>query len=62
MEYKEIAENLWQLLDNIDTASDVFKPSTPESYKLFYEYTMKMCVERGKYMQSLDGYTLEKTI
>ena len=26
MEYKKIATELWDLLDDIDTASDMFKP------------------------------------
>ena len=62
MEYKEIAEELWSLLDDIDTASDMFKPCTLDSYKAFYEYAMQKCIERGKYMESKDGYTLEKIV
>lgn len=52
------AEKLWQLLDDIDTASDMFKPHDEKSYKQFFDYTMKKCRERGKYINSLDGYTL----
>ena len=62
MEYKEIAEELWSLLDDIDTASDMFKPCTLDSYKAFYVYVMQECTERGKYMESKDGYTLEKIV
>jgi hypothetical protein len=57
--YYEKAEKLWQLLDDIDTASDIFKPRDEASYKAFYNYTMRKCEERGKYLHSLDGYTLE---
>lgn len=48
-EYRKIAEDLWQLLDDIDTASDLFKPSETngiESYKNFYDYAMKKQAER----------------
>ena len=57
MKYKKIAKELWKLLDDIDTASDVFKPDTIESYKAFYNHTMKECEKRGRYMESKDGYT-----
>lgn len=49
--YRPVAENLWQLLDDIDTASDIFKPSESngiESYKNFYDYVMKKHAERFK--------------
>ena len=48
-EYRKIAEDLWKLLDDIDTASDMFKPSESngiESYKAFYEYAMSKHKER----------------
>lgn len=50
-EYRYIAEELWQLLDDIDTASDIFKPSENngiESYKNFYKYVMEKHAERFK--------------
>ena len=58
IDWKTKAENLWGILDDIDTASDMFKPSDEKSYKAFFDYTMKKCSERGKYMNSLDGQTL----
>jgi len=58
IDWQNKAENLWQLLDDIDTASDMFKPKDEKSYKAFFDYAMKKCAERGKYMNSLDGYTL----
>jgi len=48
---------LWNLLDDISTAGDMFKPDdTP-----FVKYVLKKCEERGKYLGSLDGYTLVRT-
>ena len=52
--WEEIAKGLWMLLDDIDTASDMFKPEQNG----FYKYTMKKCQERGKYGHSPDGYKL----
>ena len=54
---RKIAESLWQLLDDIDTASDMFKPQDEASFKTFYKYAMRKCAERGKELES-DGYTL----
>lgn len=56
--WKEKTEKLWQLLDDIDTASDMIKPNNEISYKDFYDYVMKKCAERNNYMNSLDGQTL----
>lgn len=59
LEIRQIAENLWQLLDDIDTASDIFKPSdnNPNSYKAFYRFAMQKQADRFKYLAS-DGYKL----
>ncbi len=54
---REIAEKLWDILDDIDSASDMFKPNDEKSYKAFYDYTMNKQEERHKYMRS-DGYKL----
>ena len=54
---REVAESLWSLLDDIDTASDVFKPSTLTSYIRFYEYVMKKAAKRFDYLKS-DGYKI----
>jgi len=56
--YKEKAEALWQIIDDIDTLSDIIKPSTEKGYKAFYEAVMKKQQERHKYLTSYDGYTL----
>ena len=60
MEYKKIATELWGLLDDIDTASDMFKPCESNginSYENFYRYTIKKVSERHKLLKS-DGYKL----
>ena len=52
--WEEIARHLWTLLDDIDTASDMFKP--PQNG--FYKYVMKKSQERSLYGYSPDGYKL----
>lgn len=52
-EWRSKAEALWQLLDDIDTASDIFKPEQTN----FYKYIMEKAGKRGKYLIS-DGYNL----
>lgn len=52
-ELKTASESLWRLLDDIDTASDMFKPSETngiKSYKNFYEYVMKKQTERWNFL------------
>ena len=49
----EMAEALWQMLDDIDTYSDMFKTD----YEGFYRATMKKVAERHKIMHS-DGFKL----
>lgn len=55
--FREMAEKLWGLLDDIDTASDMFKPSDEKSAMAFYRYVMSKQSERHKYLKS-DGYKL----
>lgn len=54
---RNIAEALWQLLDDIDTSSDVIKPSTEAGYKAFYNSTMTRVDRRFQQLTS-DGYNL----
>jgi hypothetical protein len=56
-DFRKIAEELWQLLDDIDTASDMFKPTNEVGYRNFYNYAMRKQGERFKYLKS-DGYKL----
>ena len=48
---------LWALLDNIDTASDMFKPTDLTGYRTFYDYVMKQAAFRHNHLKS-DGYNL----
>jgi hypothetical protein len=49
----EIEKALWDLLDDIDTAGDMFKPEiTP-----YFKYVNDKADERHKYLRS-DGYNL----
>jgi len=60
MDYKKIATELWDLLDAIDTASDMFKPSKTNgviSYENFYKYAMEKSMERHNLLKS-NGYEL----
>ncbi len=54
LEMQEIvSEKLWRLLDDIDTASDMFKPCDEnriESYKNFYKYVMDKQDKRWTFM------------
>jgi len=47
------AEALWALLDDIDTAGDMFKPETTP----FFKYVIGKAEERHRYIES-DGYKL----
>ena len=57
--YKKAAEDLWQLLDNIDTSTDIFKPTIdrPNSLMAFYNQTNKYTAKRFDILKS-DGYKL----
>ena len=54
---REMADKLWCLLDDIDTASDKIKPSNEAGYRRFYEYAMKKAGARHAIITS-DGYDL----
>lgn len=51
------SQELWKILDDIDTMSDALKPSTAEGYKRFYEEVMKRIQGRFN-VHSSDGYQL----
>lgn len=55
-EWKAKAEALWQLLDDIDTAGDMFKPEINP----YFKYVNKKAAERFKQMES-DGYRIINT-
>ena len=56
-----IAEELWTLLDDISTLSDIIKPTKEEGYIMFYKRTLQLAEKRSKWMVSLDGQTLLTT-
>ena len=52
-EERQRAVDLWQILDDIDTLSDMLK----EPPTKFQRMTLRLCEARHKYLES-DGYTL----
>ena len=56
---REIAEQLWRLLDSIDSLSDIFKPTLdkPNSTMAFYNNALKYAAKRFDLLKS-DGYKL----
>ncbi len=57
MPYRQKAIALWKLLDDIDTAEDMFKPFDSESYKAFVDFVHKTHGKRWEIFTS-DGYVL----
>ena len=56
--YERIAEELWDLLDGIDTLSDIIRPNSLGEYKLLYRLTMEKVSKRHL---SLDGRYMPPT-
>jgi hypothetical protein len=54
---RSASEKLWSIIDDIDTACDMFKPSDEAGYRKFYDYTMRRVGERQAILSS-DGYDL----
>jgi len=54
---RNIAINLWDLLDDVDTASDIFKPNNPKSYKAYYNHINGKISKRFLSMVT-DGFEL----
>jgi len=56
---REQVEYLYQVLDDIDTASDMFKPcdSNKGSFEAFYNYAMRVQLKKSDKLES-DGYKL----
>lgn len=56
---RDIAEKLWSLLDDIDTLSDILKPTinNPDSAMAFYKGSME-CVARRFGLLKSDGYKI----
>jgi hypothetical protein len=47
------------LLDDIDTLSDIIKPSTLETYKAYHDKTLQIAAHRAEILES-DGFDLFK--
>ena len=58
-EWKSVAKSLWQLLDDIDISSDIWKPTleNPKSLLGFYKQALEYAERRFEYLKS-DGYDL----
>jgi hypothetical protein len=54
---RKIAEALWQLLDDIDTGPDMFKPDDLCSYRQLCNYIQLRANRRHEHLTS-DGYGL----
>lgn len=59
MKYKKIAKKLWNILDDIDSLSDIIRPNDLNGYKEFYKIAMDKVNLRHNYLES-DGYNLTK--
>ena len=57
---REVAMYLWKLLDDIDTAGDMFKPNCIDSFKSYEAYVNKKQALRFQHITS-DGYDLFMT-
>lgn len=53
--WEHIAKALYQILDNIDTASDICK----ENLQAFQNMVMKLQAKKNMYLYSPDGYSIE---
>ena len=55
--YKAAAEQLWGMLDDIDTLTDIIKPTSLEGYARFYQAAVQRCNRRHEVLVS-DGFSL----
>ena len=53
-DYRKLVDTLWQLLDNIDTASDAFKPEKTA----YYDFVQQQQKRRWQTGIRTDGYAL----
>lgn len=58
MTWEQVAHALYQILDDIDTASDICKENT----EAFQNMVMKLQAKRNELMASYDGYTVEPVV
>lgn len=57
-DWKQRTYTLWELLDDIDTASDMFKPTDLDGFKAFYNYVMKKVEKRNRVLVPDDNHNL----
>lgn len=50
-DFRQVAEDLWQLLDDIDSMGDVIKPNNYESFQRYFMFTQKMLKRRFRYFK-----------
>ena len=55
--YKQIAEELWKLLDSIDTLPDMIHPHTIGGHEKIWKMMVKRAEKRHKLLKT-DGYHL----
>ena len=54
-DYKKIAEELWKLLDNIDSIPDMIHPNTELGHKKCWQMMVNTAEKRHKFLKT-DGY------
>ena len=54
---RNIAITLWDLLDDVDTAGDIFKPNNPKTYRAYFNHVCNKTDKRYLSMVT-DGYEL----
>ena len=57
--YKQIAEALWDILDDIDSLPDMIHPRTREGHEKTWRMMVKRA-EKGHKLLKTDGFTLKK--
>lgn len=57
--YKQIAEDLWDLLDSIDTLPDMIHPRTEKGHEKCWKMMIRRAEKRHKLLKT-NGYTLSK--
>jgi hypothetical protein len=55
--YKKMAEELWAILDDIDSLHDMIHPKTSEGHEKCWKMMVKRAEKRHKILET-DGYKL----
>ncbi len=59
LSWEEVAKELWDLLDSIDTLPDMLHPNNERAHDKCWRMMVKRAEKRHKYLTS-DGYKLTK--